>query len=135
MNSKDYLASLKSLPGIPDVSDSKKRENLLNRKFDENPNPSKAEMETMATMFGMEPATVRLWYRKRRAQGKRKGNNNDITSDDGRTNTVIAPTGGYPLPIVNKGKVKSSMTLSTGQGQRKKKKKITYIHTHTYTHT
>ncbi|KAK3771409.1 hypothetical protein RRG08_050460 [Elysia crispata] len=105
LNSKDYLASLKSLPGKLDVSDSKKRENLLNRKFDENPNPSKAEMETMATMFGMEPATVRLWYRKRRAQGKRKGNNNDIASDDGRTNTVIAPTGGYPLPIINKARL------------------------------
>ncbi|RUS83136.1 hypothetical protein EGW08_009083 [Elysia chlorotica] len=102
LNSKDPLSTSKSLPINPDLSSSENRQNLLIQRFSENPKPSTAEMEAMASMLGMEPASLRLWFRKRRAIAKRMGDNSNNSCGDGRTNMVTAPTGGYPLPIVNK---------------------------------
>ena len=105
-NFKDArLASVKSIPVNPESISLEERERLLDQRFLENQKPPSSEIEAMAAMLRMEPTSLRQWFRKRRAQSRRKGNNSGIISGDRRSYRVTAPTGGYPLPIVNKGRV------------------------------
>lgn len=72
-----------------------------------NTHPGREALDKLARGAGMEVGQVKAWFRNQRSKDRRKGNNYRNSSSDSISasiNRVLAPPGGYPLPIVNKGK-------------------------------
>ncbi|XP_076436177.1 LIM/homeobox protein Lhx3-like [Babylonia areolata] len=77
------------------------------------PNPSHDMLQRISSQHGLDVTRVRMWFhlqRKERGRGREEGPSYRGTLEKGMER-VVAPPGGYPLPIVNEVSPNSSGRL------------------------